>query len=103
VALSLLLIAKAVIKNGNEERGSIDWRATGRALTAWSAFAVAIALMGWLGFLLSFALLTFFIVAVIFRRPLATAGMTAVGAALGFYLVFPVALNLPLPTGVLGF
>jgi len=103
VALSLLLIAKAVIKSGSEERGSIDWRATGRALATWSAFVVAIALMGWLGFLLSFALLTFFIVAVIFRRPLATAGMTAVGASLGFYLVFPVALSLPLPTGVFGF
>ena len=31
------------------------------------------------------------------------AGVVAVVAALGFYLVFPFALSVPLPTGVFGF
>jgi putative tricarboxylic transport membrane protein len=59
--------------------------------------------MGPLGFLVRFALLTFFIVAVIFRRPVITAAITATVAALAFHVVFPVVLNVPLPTGLLGF
>jgi putative tricarboxylic transport membrane protein len=99
--LSLVLVGNA-IRNGSPE-GSIDWRATGRALTTWLAFAISVALMQPLGFVVSFALLTFFVVAVTFRRPLMTAAVTAVLAALAFHLTFPVALNVPLPTGLLGF
>ena len=47
--------------------------------------------------------LTFFIVIVVFRRPMLTAAVTAVVAALVFHLIFPVILNVPLPTGFLGF
>jgi len=101
VALSLLLVVSKITKTG--ERPAVDWAATGRALITWLAFALAAALMEPLGFVLSFALLTFFIVAFIFRRPLLTAGVTAVCVALGFYLVFPIALSLPLPAGFLGF
>jgi len=103
VALSLLLVVNAVRRSGGERQGSIDWPATKRALSTWAAFALSVALMNWLGFLLSFALLTFFIVAVVFRRSLIAAGVTAVVTALGFYLVFPVALSLELPTGLFGF
>ena len=102
VALSLLLIWSA-LRNDNSERGPVDWPSTGRALATWFAFAVSVALMEPLGFLVSFALLTFFIVAVIFRRPVITAGITAAVAALAFHVVFPVVLNVPLPTGLLGF
>jgi putative tricarboxylic transport membrane protein len=100
-ALSLLLIRNAV--RDSSPQGGVDWRATGRALATWLAFAISVALMEPLGFLVSFALLTFFIVAVIFRRPLLTAAATAVVAALAFHLTFPVVLNVPLPTGLLGF
>jgi len=103
VALSLFLVVNAVRRSGGEREGSIDWPATRRALSTWAAFALSVALMNWLGFLLSFALLTFFIVAVVFRRSLIAAGVTAVVTALGFYLVFPVALSLELPTGLFGF
>jgi len=103
VALSLLLVVNAVRRSGGERQGAIDWPAIKRALSTWAAFALSVALMNWLGFLLSFALLTFFIVAVVFRRSLIAAGVTAVVTALGFYLVFPVALSLELPTGLFGF
>ena len=103
VALSLFLVVNAVRRSGGEREGSIDWPATRRALSTWAAFALSVALMNWLGFLLSFALLTFFIVAIVFRRSLIAAGVTAVVTALGFYLVFPVALSLELPTGLFGF
>jgi putative tricarboxylic transport membrane protein len=101
VTLSLLLILNVVRKGSTQ--GAVDWPATSRALSCWLAFALAVALMGWLGFLLSFALLTFFVVTVIFRRPLVTAGITAVLTALAFHLVFPVALSVSLPTGWFGF
>jgi putative tricarboxylic transport membrane protein len=102
VALSLLLIWNA-LRNDNSERAAVDWPSTGRALTTWFAFAVSVALMEPLGFLVSFALLTFFIVAVMFRRPVITAGITAVVTTLAFHVVFPVLLNVPLPIGLLGF
>jgi putative tricarboxylic transport membrane protein len=108
VGLSLSLIVSSVWKarsaNGRPgAAGAIDWQAAGRALATWAAFAVSVALMGVLGFVLSFVLLTFFIVIVVFRRPMLTAAVTAVVAALVFHLIFPVILNVPLPTGFLGF
>jgi hypothetical protein len=59
--------------------------------------------MDFLGFLISFALLAFFLVAVIFRRPFITAAVVAVVCALAFHLIFPVALSVSLPTGPFGF
>jgi putative tricarboxylic transport membrane protein len=101
VALSLALIVMTVAKQPKAE--SLDWQGIGRALTTWAAFAICAALMGWLGFLLSFAILTFFMVTFVFRQPPVTAGVIAVVTAAGFYIVFPFALSVPLPTGVLGF
>ena len=101
VVLSLALIVGSVRKSGVGR--AIDWEATGRALGTWAAFAVAVALMGTLGFVVSFALLTFFVVTFVFRRSPMTAGITAVAAALVFHVVFPVVLEVQLPTGVFGF
>jgi hypothetical protein len=56
-----------------------------------------------LGFLLAFGLFTLFLVAVMYRRSLGTAVAVAVGMPVGFYLLFPVALNVALPIGWLGF
>ena len=102
VTLSLALIASKMLRSKKPQAG-IDWNAAGRALGTWLAFAIAVALMEPLGFLISFALLTFVMVTVVFGRPLATAALTAIGVSLGFYLVFPIALSFPLPTGILGF
>src|SRR5437667_12402155 len=60
VVLSLMLIASS-LRSGGAGRG-IDPLAARRALGTWLAFALAVALMGTLGFVISFALLTFFIV-----------------------------------------
>jgi hypothetical protein len=81
----------------------LDWRATGRGVATWCAFVAAAALLTTLGFVLSFALLTFVIVAFIFRRPLGKAALTAVLAAGAFYLTFPFALGVALPIGMFGF
>jgi len=40
---------------------------------------------------------------VMYRRPLGTAVAVAVGISVTFYLLFPLALNVELPIGKLGF
>ena len=72
------------------------------ALGVWLAFTVSIALLQPLGFLVAFGLLTLFIVALIYRRPWKVSIAVAVLTSLGFYLVFPLALGVALPVGVLG-
>jgi len=104
VVLSLLLIAASFLRRAeNAKRKPLNWREVGNALVAWLAFALCVGLLKTLGFMLSFALLTFFIVAVLYRKSLATAAITAGSCAAGFYLVFPLALRVSLPTGILGF
>jgi putative tricarboxylic transport membrane protein len=103
VVLSLALIVSRVRQFEAGQGRVIDWRGTGRALATWLAFAVSVVLMEPLGLVLSFALLTFVIVILIFQRPPLTAGLTAIGVALAFHLTFPVILSVPLPTGFLGF
>jgi hypothetical protein len=47
--------------------------------------------------------MTFFLVRFVFDRTLASAAITAVVSALGFYLVFGFALDVSLPIGRMGF
>ena len=101
--LSLWLIVGQVRKSRHEVPGATDWSGVTRALGTWAAFALSVALMQPLGFVLSFALLTFALVVGLFRKGPQTALLTAIGLSLGFYLLFSVALNVALPTGPLGF
>jgi putative tricarboxylic transport membrane protein len=94
VALSLALVFFSITRE-NPDR--IDWSGAGRAFATWGALAVAVALLKVAGFLVCFAALTFFIVAVMYRRPLATAAIVAAAAAAGFYVVFPLGLGVKLP------
>jgi hypothetical protein len=102
LGLSALLIVSH-LRRESVRGNAIDWTRLGRALTTWLALAVSVALFKPLGFVISFALLAYFIVAVMYRRPLKTAALVAVASAAGFYLVFDRALGVPLPVGILGF
>jgi hypothetical protein len=77
-------------------------RSVPRALSSWVAFAIALALVKPLGFLLSFGLLAFFLVTVMYRQSVLKGVLVATLSALGFYLVFTVALRITLPVGLLG-
>jgi len=104
VVLALLLIGSNLLRRATAVHAApVDWHKIRHAGITWTAFAVSVALLKPLGFLASFALLTFFVVAGIYRRPLRSALAIAVGCSLGFYLVFPLALNVSLPVGVFGF
>jgi putative tricarboxylic transport membrane protein len=101
VVLSAVLVLSSLKRSAAGAR--LPWGRMRRALFAWLAFALSVALFKPLGFALSFALLCFFIVAVMYRRPLKVAALVAVASAAGFYAVFPLALGVSLPVGVLGF
>ena len=103
VALSLLLVATSFARRDAPPGRPLVWREVGRAFAAWAALALCVGLLKLLGFLIAFGLFTFFLVAVMYRRPLGTALAVAAGVCIGFYLLFPLALNVALPVGKLGF
>lgn len=103
VILSLILVAGKLLRPSLEAGQPVDWQGIRRALTVWAAFAGSIALLKVLGFLTALALLTLFVVAVMYGKSWKLAVAVALGNAAGFYLVFPFALDLNLPIGPLGF
>ena len=102
LVLSVLLVAGAVLKPGPAApREPFNWLELRRAMTCWLALALCVALLKYLGFMLAFGLLTWFIVAIMFRRPQLEALPIAIGGAVGFYALFAWALDLSLPVGTL--
>ena len=101
VVLALILVVRSAAQPVAGE--PVDWHGVGRALTVWAVFSACIALLQVTGFLIALALLTLFVVAVMYGRPLKVALAAAVGNAAGFYLVFSLGLGVSLPTGPLGF
>lgn len=102
VVLSLWLVVVSALRPAAAGSG-VNWRGVGKAMLVWAVFAACTALLKPLGFLTVLALLTLFIVGVMYGKPLKIACAAAAGNALGFYLVFSLALNVGLPVGPLGF
>ncbi|MBI1965335.1 MAG: tripartite tricarboxylate transporter TctB family protein [Betaproteobacteria bacterium] len=102
VALSSLLIATSIgqaLAHAPRPKAS----EVGRALGTWAVLVACVALLKVLGFIVAFTLFTLFIVRFLYGEPLGKAAAIAVGGAVGFYLLFDVALNVGLPAGMLGF
>ena len=99
VALSLLLTLGAVLRPS--KKAEVRWQDVSRAITAWAAFVASVALMPFIGFVISFALLAAFIVKVMCGETIRTALIVAACGSAGFYLLFEVALELSLPHGLL--
>lgn len=93
LALSVALVITSVLR-GSER---VDWRGAGRALTVWLVLALSVAAFKLVGFVIGFAALSFFMVAVMYRRPLPVAAAVAAGLAAGFYVLFPLLLGVNLP------
>jgi len=93
-ALSAALVVSSLLR---AQPDAIDWSGAGRAVAAWLALAAAVAALKLVGFVAAFAALAFFMVAVMYRRPLRTAAIVAAAVTAGFYLVFPLALGVKLP------
>jgi len=101
LALSALLVVSNLRRA--PRRTPVEWSRVARALSAWLALAVSVALFKVLGFVVSFALLTYFMVAVMYRRPPKIAALAALASGAGFHLLFDRALGVSLPSGFLGF
>ena len=99
VALSLLLVALSVLRPAR--RAGVRWNDVSRALVCWVAFVACVALMPLAGFVVSFALLAWFMIQVMFGERARIALPVAVGGALAFYALFELALDLTLPHGLL--
>src|SRR5690349_11979249 len=99
VALALVLVVRSALAKSVPRE--VRWREVGRALACWGAFAGSIALMNVLGFTVAFALLAWFIVAVMARRSQREAIVVAVAGAALFYGVFAWLLELNLLKGFL--
>ena len=80
-----------------------NWDGSARVLAGWAGLAVAIALLKPAGFVVSFFLLTLFLVFFVFRRRFITALAVGIGSCAGFWLVFEKLLDVQLPIGPWGF
>lgn len=104
ILLSLILIFQRFKAAPRKEDGKpFDWAGFRRAAITWIAFTASTALMPSLGFYISFGLLTLFLGLFVFEKPLKNALTAGVLSALGFYVVFNLALDVALPAGFLGF
>jgi len=102
LVLSLLLVAGTVLKhNPKTANKPFAWGELRRAMMCWLAFAACIAAMKYIGFMIAFALLTWFIVAIMFRQPQRIALSLSIGSAVAFYALFTWGLDLTLPLGKL--
>jgi len=101
VVISLLLVMGAVLKHDPAAKvKQLQWAEMRRAITCWLALAACVAALKYVGFVVAFGLLTWFIIAVMFRRPKLLALGFAIAGALGFYVIFSWGLDLQLPTGL---
>ena len=104
VLFAAYLMFASVMSSAVEAKSkSQTWKAGGRALAGWSAMMVAIALLGSIGFGLSFVILTIFLIVALDHRPALLAVGVGVGLALAFHLLFVVALDVSLPKAIWGF
>ncbi|MDB5743961.1 MAG: hypothetical protein JWR68_2276 [Polaromonas sp.] len=102
VVLSLFLVAGTVLKGDPQAKHKpFEWGELRRAMTCWLALAVCVAVLKLIGFMLAFGLLTWFIIAIMFRRSQLEALAYAIGGAVGFYALFSWGLDLQLPAGTL--
>jgi len=100
---SFLMFSSLLPSRNKAQSESQSLKATGRALAGWFATMVAIALLGRIGFGLSFVMLTMFLVVALDRRPALLAFGVGIGLAVAFHLIFVVALDVSLPAGWWGF
>jgi hypothetical protein len=104
IVLSVALIVGRVRRAGAAAPAAPGaWRAHVRPLVTWLAFALAALLMPVIGFVPAFAGLTLFMARFVFARAWGSSVLVAALCALGFWILFPVLLDVRLPAGPLGF
>jgi putative tricarboxylic transport membrane protein len=108
LGIGLVFFASALIVSSLSaadigKKGSVSERSLITPLIGWLALMAAIVLFNRLGFFLSFAILTVFLIVALERRPISLAIAVALGLAAAFHVVFVLALDVSLPKAVWGF
>jgi len=104
VLLASGLMFASFASSGNRAKNeSQSWKTSARALAGWLAMMVAIALLGRIGFALSFVILTMFLIVALDRRSATLAVAVGIGLAVAFHLIFVIALDVSLPVSPWGF
>jgi len=109
LGIGLVLFASGLIftsfspSRSEAKSETLSWKTTARALAAWLALMVAIALLGRIGFALSFVVLTIFLIVFLDRRSPWLAFGVGAALAVAFHLIFVVALDISLPAAPWGF
>ena len=104
VLFGAVLMFAAFTSSAKETKSeSQSWQMTMRSLAGWVAVMVAIALLSTIGFVLSFIILTVFLIVALDRRPVFLAVGVGVGLAVVFHLIFVIALDVSLPKAIWGF
>jgi putative tricarboxylic transport membrane protein len=98
-----LLMAASLFDSVKRNLDGSSWRAAGRAVAGWGGLMVAITLFPWIGFSLSFVILTVFLIVALDRRPALLALGVGIGLAVAFHLIFVVGLDVSLPSAPWGF
>lgn len=100
IALSLLLVARGLRAPGVTATAAGESNA--RVFVCWAAIVGCVLLAKPIGFFASFALFCWFVATALFRQRQRAAITFALAAALGFWLVFDLALGVSLPQGPWG-
>jgi putative tricarboxylic transport membrane protein len=98
-----LVFASLTVSRNEAADGAQFWKPLSRSLAGWLAVMVAVAALSRLGFVVSFIILTVFLIVALDRRPLLLAIGVGVGLAVTFYVIFVFALDVSLPKAVWGF
>lgn len=96
---SLALVIASLRKKNADEQFPIDWVGVGQALSVWVVFALMLPVMKYLGFALAFAALIAFFLQFVFKRSWKFTILATVLTPIGFLIVFPTLLHVPLPVG----
>ncbi len=104
VALSVLLVATTLCGARALPDKPVNWGEVGRALVAWTGLALCVGLLKILASCWRSGLFTFFLVAVMYRRPLGIGAGGLGGHVRRLLSAVPASLlNVALPVGRLGF
>lgn len=103
VLFSFYLMFASWVRSNDVKSEAQSWKVAGRVLAGWLAMMVAIALLDKVGFVVSFVILTLFLLVALDRRPALLAVAVGIALAVSFHLLFVVALDVTLPKAVWGF
>ena len=96
---SLALVIASLRKKNAEAQYPVDWVGVGQALAVWAVFALMLPVMKYVGFAIAFAALIAFFLQFVFKRSWKFTILATVLTPIGFLIVFPTLLHVPLPVG----